>query len=121
VELYVRASSHPDGAADDAVGLGRGVVGDLGEVPLWNLVQLVAASGRGYVVHVWDEPRTGRLYFDRGDLIHASVGSLRGTMAFEEMMRWGRGQFCLSVAVEIPHRNVYADLEELAPQTPGAV
>jgi len=97
---------------------GQAVIGDLGSLSLKVLVQLVGASGRPYELEVWDEPRTGKLYFDHGLLLHASVGSLKGEQAFYEMVRWAKGQFCLSPAREIPHRNVFHELAELLSAAP---
>jgi hypothetical protein len=118
LDHYMRAVRHPH--EHEEITLGRGFVGDLERMPLTVLAPSVAASGRPYVIHLWDEPRTGRLYFDRGELIHASVGAMKGGMALQEMARWVRGQFCLSVAEEIPHRNVSGPVGELVEQPPRA-
>ncbi len=112
LELFLRNSQRSEPWRIREEGGSRDV-GDLQKLPLPLLSQLIAASGGCYRADVWDEPRTGKLYFDRGTLIHASVGSLRGGPAFQELVRWGRGQFCLSVPAELPHKNVMEGLEEL--------
>jgi c-di-GMP-binding flagellar brake protein YcgR len=94
-------------------GASDSVVGSLQEVALDTLALSIAASGRGYLLDLWDEPRTGRLCFESGQLVHASVGSLRGAPAFLELMRWDKGQFCLSIPSEGPHRNVFDPLDQL--------
>jgi c-di-GMP-binding flagellar brake protein YcgR len=105
-----RRASGPEGEEEEAV---RGEVGALKACPLEVLACVVAASGRGYEVDLWDEPRTGRLYFEEGQLVHARVGALAGLPAFQEAARWKRGQYCLTRARRIPHRNVSVGWEEL--------
>lgn len=117
LELCLGVASRPQPEEQGESG-GQAVIGDLQSLSLGVLAQLVGASGRAYELEVWDEPRTGKLYFDHGLLVHASVGSLKGEQAFYEMMRWAKGQFCLSPAREIPHRNVFHGLIELLSEVP---
>jgi c-di-GMP-binding flagellar brake protein YcgR len=111
LDLFLRESQRHESFPIKEEGGSRDV-GDFEKLALPLLCQLIAASGRCYRADVWDEPRTGSLYFDHGMLIHASVASLRGGPAFQEMLLWGRGQFCLSIPGELPHKNVFEGLEE---------
>ncbi len=120
LEQYLRGPARRGSRHRPDEGDRRGIVGDLAALPLLDLAHLVVASTRGYLLDVWEEPRTGRLFFDGGLLLHASVGALRGTPAFLELLRWKRGQFFLSVPGESPHRNVSCGWEEVLRQVSTA-
>jgi c-di-GMP-binding flagellar brake protein YcgR len=121
LEQFLRRVAHPESPDTGNEGARRGMVGSLAAVSLLDTSQLVIASGRGYLLDVWDEPRSGRLCFDRGLLLHASVGALRGTSAFLEMLRWKKGQFFLSAVGDLPHRNVFCEWEDVMQQAAALV
>jgi len=100
---------------------GRKTIGDLSIVPLVYLSRAVGVSGKNYLIDVWDEPRTGKIYFHEGEVIHAVVGPLRGIPAFREMLRWKKGQFGLSVWKTPPPRNVFGPLSRLLEGAPRPV
>jgi uncharacterized protein DUF4388 len=74
--------------------------GSLRELPLPDVIQLVAVSGKTGVFTLRNGNDNGRIFLRRGQIVHALSGSLVGEQAVYELARWSQGDFNFSPEVE---------------------
>jgi len=67
--------------------------GSLRELPLPDVIQLVAVSGKTGAFALKNGTEAGRIYLRRGQIVHATAGSLVGEQAVYELARWSEGEF----------------------------
>lgn len=71
----------------------RGFYGNSIEVELFDYVQMVALSGRDKMVKIATPISEGLIWFEHGDIVHATFQQWRGELAFYKMLAVGRGTF----------------------------
>lgn len=67
--------------------------GSLAELPLTDILQLVAVSNKTGRLAMRNGEARGEIHVDRGQIVHAATGALGGEQAFYEMARWNAGEF----------------------------
>jgi hypothetical protein len=67
--------------------------GSLSELPLPDVIQLVSVSGKTGAFEIQRDHENGKIYLRDGQIVHASVGALRGDNAVYEMAIWSQGTF----------------------------
>ena len=67
--------------------------GSLAELPLTDILQLVAVSAKTGVLTLRNADSSGEIHVDKGRIIHATFGALAGEQAFFELARWQAGSF----------------------------
>lgn len=67
--------------------------GSLKELPLPDVIQLVAVSGKTGAFWIEDRDEQGRIYLRGGKIVHAEVGSLSGEEAVYELATWTDANF----------------------------
>jgi hypothetical protein len=67
--------------------------GSLRELPLPDIIELVAVSGESGVFSVEDGLTVGNIFLDQGQIVHAEVGGIRGEEAVYEISIWPDGDF----------------------------
>lgn len=79
--------------------------GSLAELPLPDILQLVAVSGKTGRFTIKNERDTGRIYLSDGQIVHALLGQIEGEEAVYELAIWTEGDF------------VFTPEEDSGPQT----
>ncbi len=74
--------------------------GSLRELPLPDVIQLVAVSGKTGVFNLRDGSETGQIYLRKGQIVHATIGTLTGERAVYELARWFQGDFVFTPGTE---------------------
>jgi len=74
--------------------------GSLRELPLPDVIQLVAVSGKTGVFNLRNGGEAGQIYLRKGQIVHATVGSLTGERAVYELARWFQGDFVFTPGTE---------------------
>ncbi|MGE0638808.1 MAG: DUF4388 domain-containing protein [Thermoanaerobaculia bacterium] len=74
--------------------------GSLRELPLPDIIQLVAVSGKTGVFVLKNGGDSGKIFLRKGQIVHASVGSLVGEQAVYELARWLQGEFVFTPGTE---------------------
>jgi hypothetical protein len=74
--------------------------GSLRELPLPDIIQLVAVSGKTGVFALKNGSENGRIFLRKGQIVHAAVGSLAGEQAVYELARWLQGEFVFTPGTE---------------------
>ena len=67
--------------------------GSLRELPLPDIIQLVAVSGKTGAFLIEDRESDGKIYLRDGQIVHAEVGGLSGEDAIYELATWTDGDF----------------------------
>ncbi len=67
--------------------------GSLKELPLPDVIQLVAASEKTGVFRIEDDGGAGRIYLRRGNIVHAEAGNASGEEAVYAMATWIGAEF----------------------------
>lgn len=74
--------------------------GSLKELPLADIVQLVAVSGKTGMFSLTRGGERGAVYIQNGQINHARVGELEGEDAVYALALWNQGEFQFSPGVE---------------------
>ena len=80
--------------------------GSLAELPLTDILQLVAVSSKTGVLGMRNGEARGEIHVDRGQIVHAATGALGGEQAFYEMARWNAGEFDFTQDAPIAARTI---------------
>jgi two-component system chemotaxis response regulator CheB len=72
-----------------------GFKAEINSVNLADIVQLACLEGKNRCLEVHSGDKTGRVFFAKGEIVHASTGELTGTDAFFEIMTWPGGNLTL--------------------------
>lgn len=80
--------------------------GSLEELPLPDVIQLVAASGKTGKFSVSCRLGSGDIYLLDGEIVHSSAGDLRGEEAFYELATWEEGEFVFTPGQDAPDATI---------------
>ena len=70
--------------------------GSLQELPLPDILQLVAVSGKTGSFTIQNDRESGRIFLSDGQIVHAQMGRLEGEEAVYELAIWPEGEFLFS-------------------------
>ena len=74
--------------------------GSLKELPLADIVQLVAVSGKTGMFSLTRGAEQGAVYILNGQITHAKVNDVEGEDAIYALALWNEGQFQFSAGIE---------------------
>lgn len=80
--------------------------GSLKELPLADIVQLVAVSGKTGMFSLTRGAERGVVYIQNGQITHAKVGDLEGEDAIYALALWSQGEFQFSAGIESESRTI---------------
>jgi predicted regulator of Ras-like GTPase activity (Roadblock/LC7/MglB family) len=82
------------------------IEGRLSEMDLPTLVQYACNEGQRAKLILRHDEDLAELYFDGGNLVHATCEDQKGEEVFYRVLRWEEGQFTLESSVEPPARTI---------------
>lgn len=82
------------------------IEGDLKDMSVMSLVQITCIEKRRGALFLKCQGEEGVIFFDNGEIVHATVGSLVGEEAVYQLLSWTDGTFRMSNHVTIPRRTV---------------
>jgi hypothetical protein len=85
-----------------------GALADLGVVDLLQLPQARRKTGE---LVVEDGQQEARLYYEKGKLVHAALGGLRGPPVLVHLLGWDDGRFEFRGEVAAPETSIDVDLQ----------
>jgi CheY-like chemotaxis protein len=91
----------------------RGVSGNLREMPLPELVQVLARSRKSGKLKIRSGNDLGEIHFTDGDVVNALWANFRGEEAFYEMFRLQDGDFGFDPGFKPSGRTIQADADSL--------
>ncbi len=80
--------------------------GSLKELPLADIVQLVAVSGKTGMFSLTRGADRGAVYIQNGQITHATVNDIQGEDAIYALALWNEGQFQFSAGVDADARTI---------------
>ena len=80
--------------------------GSLNELPLSDIVQLVAVSGKTGMFSMTRASEKGYVYLQNGQITHAKLGEVEGEDAIYALALWNQGTFQFSPGVESEARTI---------------
>jgi putative nucleotidyltransferase with HDIG domain len=96
-----------------SVGQATGVVGDLKNLGIPDIVQTLHLGLKTACVSVKGPSGEGRIYFENGRIRHAERGNVSGETAFYEMLRWQEGPFVIAHGQSTKLRTIEMDEMQL--------
>jgi DNA-binding response OmpR family regulator len=91
----------------------RGVHGSLGEMKPADFLQTLSAAEKDVEVRLERAKERGTIWMQKGEVIHASTGSLTGEDAFYALMSWNDGTFEIVSCFDFPPRTIQSPLMSL--------
>lgn len=80
--------------------------GSLVELPLTDVLQLVAVSNKSGLLTLRHGEARGEIHLHSGQIVHAVAGSLSGDQAFFELARWLAGEFDFTQGAPVAIRTI---------------
>ncbi|HLO09906.1 MAG TPA: DUF4388 domain-containing protein, partial [Desulfobacteria bacterium] len=90
-----------------------GVVGDLKNLGIPDIVQTLHLGLKTACVRVTGKGGEGKIWFENGRIRHSELGSLSGEPAFYEMLRWQEGPFVIAHGQSTKLRTIEMDEMQL--------
>lgn len=82
--------------------------GNLREFGLSSLISIICNEGRQASLQIWNDGRYAKIFFDRGDIVHAVLDDDRkGKDAVHEALTWHEGHFALEIGRSAPERSIH--------------
>jgi CheY-like chemotaxis protein len=87
----------------------RGISGQLENLPLPEIVQVLNLGKRTGCVTLSSGGIQGKIWFHDGQLVHAELDAAEGESAFFGLLFWKEGEFSIQPGVEPPRRTIRND------------
>jgi CheY-like chemotaxis protein/predicted regulator of Ras-like GTPase activity (Roadblock/LC7/MglB family) len=84
----------------------KGFEGRISDLNLSDLIQMNCLGRLTNALHVKKEAHVGVIYFEDGNIVHASVDDLKGEEAFYEILSWEGGSFSIEKGVKAPEDTI---------------
>jgi CheY-like chemotaxis protein len=86
-----------------------GISGQLENLPLPEIVQVLNMGKRTACVTLSFGGAQGQVWFDEGDLVHATLEGAEGEPAFFGLLHWTEGEFSIQHSVAAPRKTIRSD------------
>ena len=91
----------------------EGLTGSLAQLPLIDLLKMLAAGAQSGRLELSSGLDLGDLYLHRGQVVHAEASGDWGEAAFARLVTWPNGQFRFIPGEEPPERTITKPLDQL--------
>jgi len=98
----------------------RGFRGVIQELTLMDILQLLAYESGTALVEVSSPEGTGKIWIKDGKVVHAEIGDVMGTQAFERILSLEGGTFAVKRGVETDKQTIYESVDSLLLRTISA-
>lgn len=93
--------------------MAEGLTGSLAQLPLVDLLKMLAAGGQTGHLELSSGLDQGDLYLHQGELVHADSDMQTGEAAFARLIAWPSGQFRFEPGAPAPARTIDRPLDRL--------
>ena len=93
--------------------MGEGLTGSLAQLPLVDLLKMLAAGGQTGRLELSSGLDQGELYLHQGELVHAECDMQVGEPAFARLVQWPNGHFRFDQGAAAPQRSIEKPLDRL--------
>jgi predicted regulator of Ras-like GTPase activity (Roadblock/LC7/MglB family) len=80
--------------------------GHLGDMSVADLIQHACQDGKTARLSMQNQGQTAQIYFEGGQLVHATLGDAAGEAAVYQALAWKEGDFSLEADVAPPARSI---------------
>jgi hypothetical protein len=87
--------------------------GNLAQLPLLDIIKMLSSGNRSGRIDIRQAGKTGEIYLDRGNLVHAVTGTQMGDKGLYSLVGWLEGDFSFSPDVPSPERSIETTTEQL--------
>ncbi len=98
----------------------KGFRGVIQELTLMDILQLLAYESGTALVEVSSPEGTGKIWIKDGKVVHAEIGDVVGTRAFERILSLEGGTFAVKRGVETDKQTIYESVDSLLLRTISA-
>ncbi len=82
------------------------IEGELTDIGLTSVVQMLCMERRRAAVRLRRRGEEGTIYIQKGEVVHAALGSLKGEEAVYQLLTWSDGSFRISDPVGLPPKTI---------------
>lgn len=100
--------------------MAEGLTGSLAQLPLADLLKMLAAGGQSGRLQIAAGAGHGELYLAQGEVVHADCDMRTGEAAFARLVGWPNGQFRFEPGVSAPERTIEKPLDRLLAESARA-
>jgi len=93
------------------------IKGDLQDMSLVDIIQLSCRNEEASIVSLRRDGQDGALYFEDGQVIHATCDQEQGEEAFYQLLKWQEARFTIEKEVEAPERTIHTPWRPLLLQS----
>lgn len=93
--------------------MAEAITGSLAQLPLVDLLKMLAAGGQSGHVEITSGLDQGDLFLDKGQLVHCECDMRTGESAFMRLVTWPNGQFRFEPGIPAPERSLEKPLDRL--------
>ncbi|MFO8035129.1 MAG: DUF4388 domain-containing protein [Anaerolineales bacterium] len=83
--------------------------GTLRTMSLASIIQMNCEERIVGALHLRQQGKVGRIFFDGGQVVHAETGNLFGEEAVYQLLEWDQGMFSLEMGATPPRRTINAE------------
>lgn len=83
-----------------------GINGNLKDISVADLIQIHCIEQRPARLRIEQQDQAAEIYFDAGQVIHATLGQIKGEEAVYESLTWTEGLFEVDENVELPKKTI---------------
>jgi predicted regulator of Ras-like GTPase activity (Roadblock/LC7/MglB family) len=84
-----------------------GLVGNLNDLNITNIIELNCTEKNSVQVTIKTRTGDAMVFFDRGEIVHARWGGLKGTEALYHILRLSDGEFRITSGITPPERTIF--------------
>jgi hypothetical protein len=89
------------------------IKGNLKDMNLSSIITLNCNEGKRACLHIKDKGREATIFFDAGQVVHASLGSEEGEVVIYELLNWDKGTFEMEQNVAPPKHSITSHWQTL--------
>lgn len=93
--------------------MAEGFRGNLAQISLLDILRMLSSGNRTGKLEIHNAGKTGELFLDRGEIVHAVTGTQMGESGVYSLMGWMEGDFNFKPDVVPPERSIVATTEQL--------
>lgn len=93
--------------------MAEGFRGNLAQLSLLDILRMLSSGRRTGRLDISNAGKTGELFLDNGNIVHAVTGTQMGETGVYSLMGWMEGEFSFMPGVAAPERSIVTTTEQL--------
>lgn len=93
--------------------MAEGLRGNLKQLPLLDIIRMLSSGNRSGRLDIKQTGKSGEIYLERGNIVHAATGTQIGEKGVYTLMGWLEGDFIFTPDIAAPDRSIDVATEQL--------